>query len=142
MGLMGTFEGYVPGASDLYLRGNNPAGFTGNSSVDFNSGQIYLNGTAPQLTASNAFNLNGYSRLNIECNLKSEPDTFYITVYSESGSTIASLNVSGNPLTTASLTLLNANLNTKLKIKFTAPVGSGIVTYKKVWGGVTRIWLS
>lgn len=142
MGLTGTFEGYVPIASDLYLRGNNPAGFTGNSYVDFNSGQIYLNGTTPQITASNSFNLNGYSHLNIECNLKSEPDNFYITAHGESGSLIASININGNPLTFVSLTLSNANLSTKIKIKLTAPVGSGIVTYKRLWGGIMRIWLA
>lgn len=65
-GVTGTFQGYVPTATDLYLRGNNIAGFTAVNAT-FESGQITLQGSAMSsvlLTAS--FNLTGYNYLNIE----------------------------------------------------------------------------
>lgn len=68
MGLTETFEGYVPAPHDLYLRGNNIAGFSSNGGVIVDSGQItietdYASGNT---STANAVNLAGYAYLNIE----------------------------------------------------------------------------
>lgn len=71
MGLTGTFEGYVPIPQDLYLRGNNIAGFQhyGNEGkVNFDSGQITITTEYANSVASIAatFSIVGYNYLNIE----------------------------------------------------------------------------
>lgn len=70
-GVRGTWSGYVPSATDLYLRGNNPAGFRflpSTDSVTFESGAIYYN-AAPStagITSTNSYNLSKYTRINAE----------------------------------------------------------------------------
>lgn len=74
-GVVGTFEGYVPTASDLYLRGNNIAGFVSRipsaANLLFESGQITM-GTTNATTADTNYvyaqkNLTGYNYINVEC---------------------------------------------------------------------------
>lgn len=74
-GVVGTWEGYVPTATDLYLRGNNIAGFVKSNTVAINtlfeSGQITI-GTTSIPTADGNYvyaqkNLTGYSYINVEC---------------------------------------------------------------------------
>lgn len=72
-GLVGTFEGYVPTATDLYLRGNNLAGWykaSGTSTtVIFDAGQISIGGSSTywmQIASANAINITGFNSLNIE----------------------------------------------------------------------------
>ncbi len=43
-GLVGTWEGYVPGAQDLYYYGNNISGFTSRSGIVFQAGQLLVPG--------------------------------------------------------------------------------------------------
>jgi hypothetical protein len=63
-GIIGTFEGYVPTATDLYLRGNNIANWLSENSATFDKGQIssyfYNFGIGANL------NLVGKTRLNIQ----------------------------------------------------------------------------
>ena len=68
-GLVGTFEGYVPTANDLYVRGNNIRGwYAATSNVVMDSGQITItgNGYNAQLRTNSDINLTGYNWLNIE----------------------------------------------------------------------------
>lgn len=66
-GVVGTFEGYVPTATDLYLRGNNIRGWTCGA-ASFDTGQITLlpvTGRTHYLYVNN-LNLTGYSWLNVQ----------------------------------------------------------------------------
>ena len=70
-GLVGTFEGYVPTANDLYVRGNNVKGWINsynNSYLSLDAGQITLKNVYKQYPAIHVNNLNltGYTHLNIE----------------------------------------------------------------------------
>lgn len=70
-GVVGTWEGYVAAATDLYYNGVNNAGFTkeayGNEQFDSNQITISTSGAASfALSTSKMYNLTGYSRLIIE----------------------------------------------------------------------------
>lgn len=74
-GVVGTFEGYVPTPTDLYLRGNNIAGWTkggkGNGpdyTISFDAGQITVGVMAADgyLTTHNPINLTGYNGVAVE----------------------------------------------------------------------------
>lgn len=68
-GRTGTFEGYVPTASDLYVRGNNLAGFEAVNVTRFDAGQITIptGGTTGMVTKLRSIlNFVGYNWLNIE----------------------------------------------------------------------------
>lgn len=60
-GVVGTFEGYVPGIQDLYYRGNNAVGFTGGGTYE--AGQLLIDYYEVYLTAN--FSLVGRNYLNI-----------------------------------------------------------------------------
>lgn len=76
MGITGTWEGYVPTATDLYLRGNNIAGWSSNrGDARFDSGQITFdklsvtplkNSGIFTIATGKSYNLNGYSKINIQ----------------------------------------------------------------------------
>lgn len=61
-GVVGTFEGYVPGVQDLYYRGNNVVGFTGGGTYE--AGQLVIGYYEVYLTAN--FSLVGRNYLNID----------------------------------------------------------------------------
>lgn len=63
-GTIGTWEGYVPGAQDLYYRGNNVIGWTSGSGWSFQAGQISVSGASNN--GSGTFSTVGKSYLNIE----------------------------------------------------------------------------
>lgn len=80
-GVVGTFEGYVPTATDLYLRGNNVAGFSpvNTTYFVFSAGQIeYTSKDATNMISSKSYNLTGYSKVNMEAKSSSG---FAFTVY-------------------------------------------------------------
>ena len=75
MGIIGSFEGWVPEANDLYLRGNNPAGFAGAST---NAGRVLFlsdrieakyentqNNQGFQIVASNYYDFAKFNTLSI-----------------------------------------------------------------------------
>jgi hypothetical protein len=64
-GITGNFEGYVPTASDLYLKGNNNIGFKC-FNVNFESGGISVPNALVRLESPNMFNFNPYKYLNVE----------------------------------------------------------------------------
>ena len=72
-GVIGTFEGYVPTAQDLYYRGSNPANMIHPSkyagSITYDSGQITWNGGTGNclvVITSDPVNLTPYSYINVE----------------------------------------------------------------------------
>ena len=70
-GVVGTFEGYVPTATDLYLRGNNIAGWknqNGWTCAVFESGQITLTSDSGRcgIVTSKAYNLAPYTYVNVQ----------------------------------------------------------------------------
>lgn len=70
-GVTGTWEGYVGGANDLYIRGANKAGFVGESYISFETAQITINsgaGGGGRVMAAQNVRFAGYSYLNIEGN--------------------------------------------------------------------------
>lgn len=70
-GLVGTFEGYVAGPTDLYNRGNNPYNFTGYKVTNETGGLRFLgySGSSTymyfRVASSGAFNFTPYSKLRI-----------------------------------------------------------------------------
>lgn len=68
-GVKGTWSGYVPVATDLYLRGQNPGGLNEqhSSSISFDEGQITLSGAVSKtLHFANNVSFVGFTRLNFE----------------------------------------------------------------------------
>lgn len=83
-GITGTFQGYVPSTTDLYLRGNNSSNFSNgginlgsygkSATATFEAGQISLNGsysqknaTVSRVTTQNKINLLGFTAINVQC---------------------------------------------------------------------------
>ncbi len=64
-GVVGTFEGYVPTATDLYLRGNNIRGLH-SGTVSFDTGQITLGANRTSIIYIDNLNFTGYNWLNIQ----------------------------------------------------------------------------
>lgn len=87
-GVTGTFEGYVPTATDLYLRGNNMAGFVeyksgtkSSGNYIFDSGQITTAEDVNRLCwLSCSRNLTGYNYINVQLYVKSEFHVEYIYI--------------------------------------------------------------
>lgn len=67
--ITGSFEGYVPTATDLYLRGNNPAGFTVTSGSVLQSGGIQVTKSNLYATGNKTYNFSGYNRIQINFRL-------------------------------------------------------------------------
>lgn len=68
-GVRGTASGYVPVATDLYLRGQNPGGLIEqhSGSISFDEGQITLSGAVSKtLHFANNVSFVGFTRLNFE----------------------------------------------------------------------------
>lgn len=66
-GVLGTHSGYVPSATDLYLRGNAIVPFQGSYSVRFDTGQVSLVGKyGVEYFGFEQFNFAGYNHFNLE----------------------------------------------------------------------------
>ncbi|MBE5974366.1 MAG: hypothetical protein E7251_07205 [Paenibacillaceae bacterium] len=138
-GVVGTFEGYVPTANDLYLRGkSNISSWVYIQSEDFHfeTGMIYAynagSGT-PAIGAS--INLTGYNYLNAEVMCTSSN---YI------GLRINESDLFSSSITSTSLTL-NANTVTTISLNISAisatrVFGLGIANNRHYY--IYRIWLS
>lgn len=162
-GRTGTFEGYVPTATDLYLRGNNIARFASTNSasaVSFESGGIKIYRAGPELKSANQVNFTPYNYLNIETYYESYVNTignsktnFKMRGTLWDGTTIISTGISSNitegksvtfsiPVSTLSLTRI---VHIRIYVQYDALEDNNQwVTYTTVsWNGyVYRIWLS
>ena len=135
MGLTGTFEGYVPMATDLYLRGKSLVGFSKYSNYDypvFDSGQLTLNAWNNAMQAS--VNLTGFSHVNFEIYKTSTSSGRWIT-----------LQVSGDPTRWA-----KADLDSTVNVTQVISINLGVLAINGAFafefagwrGAVYRIWLS
>ena len=73
MGIIGSFEGYIPNPNDLYLRGKSNISFTDatdyvDSWIRFDSGQITFYGIAKGPILKFSTNFAGFNTFNIELN--------------------------------------------------------------------------
>lgn len=77
-GVKGTWEGWVPTATDLYLRGNNIMNFT--SSYGSNSGDAFhvQSNSGGNIKMGSAFDLSPYNSLNLEMAVYSYVTYFYV----------------------------------------------------------------
>lgn len=146
-GVRGTFEGYVPVATDLYLRGNNPAGFAANGSQSltpytFQSGAIYVWGSygyaINRLLSALSYNLSPYTYVNFEFNnITGDHTTFKVSGDSESD-TWASAETTGTGSKTLSLNVSNVNKTTKVGVYIKSDETRTNTNALQVY----RIWLS
>ena len=139
----GTCEGYFPTPNDLYLRGNNPAGFKCTNAaafVTFFLDHIEIRDTSKtkSIDAVNKFNLTGHANLKIEgefCN--GATSGRILTIYRGSGTgwnSFAQYTFAGSSCTgRITITLpLPANLGEQL---ISLSFGSSIT------GNIYRVWL-
>lgn len=122
-GVVGTWEGYVAGATDLYYLGDNAAGFTG-SGVTFDTGQISVQQSPATLVA--VLTLAGHSYLNVQFT-----STVEVSFQLWRGSTMVASTQSSKNMISINLSSLQITDTMTLRILFY----SGRVT-------VTRIWYS
>lgn len=131
-GVVGTFEGYVPTATDLYLRGNNikyfGAATSGDSYVVFDSGQITLknggSGGNRTITANN-ISFTGYNYINFEGTFSGN----YISISTSDYYAIGKVNVSGSGIWSIDIRALQATITLR-------------INFYMMSGACTRIWLS
>lgn len=136
MNLIGTFEGWVPTATDLYLRGKSLVSFSKYSNYDypvFDSGQITIN-TTGYSAVQTSVNLTGYSHVNFEI--------YKTGTY---GDAAISLGIA-NDVTRWAKVDLNSTLNTIQTVSITlgtlAINGTFSIEFRYWRGAVYRIWLS
>lgn len=132
MNLTGTFEGYVPVATDLYLRGNNIANLSIRWNARLDSGQISLSCIASNnsfgVETTTPINLTGFNYLNIEKNIPYNYSRCNLYLLAESSSTRFIDNISGSGV--ISFDISTANLVTGFRVQGSAD------------GAIYRIWLS
>jgi len=132
-GITGTFEGYVPTATDLYLRGNNIKGFTVVSGTcAFDAGQITVLSNGTQVIAA-TFSTVGYTHLNVQGYTNNANEKTWELRYKEDSMyyTIASLKPTFSGDYTISLDVTNQQMQKYFYIFFGQSVGA-----------IYRIWLS
>lgn len=79
IGIIGTFEGYVPGAADLYKNGNNVKGIVKtnkDSRVYFDTDKIRIDTTTGYLASSSAINTTGYTKINLDVQVSHSQGTY------------------------------------------------------------------
>ena len=139
MGLIGTFEGYVPTPQDLYLRGKNIANFTRYTNYGFpafDAGQLTLTAANEQHAMKANFSLIGYNRLNFELYktgwLGSNPYRS-IAIQHTDGDLSARVDLDSS---------LNVQQTVSIDISALNISGSMAITFQRWKGYIYRIWLS
>ena len=152
-GVTGTFEGYVPSDNDLYLRGNNIAGWTtsDDNKISFESGGILVKSNSDVgIRTPKSYNLTPYTKLNVQhkWNISELSDgSCYLTLKLSLGTTstvfslFSEVDVKGYSdkvwrEVTTSFDITNCNYTRYLFVSFDV-VGSSASQ-----GWVYRIWLS
>lgn len=144
-GVTGTWSGYVVTATDLYLRGQNPAGFRG-STAEFQSGGIYIPDAITSLTGSKTYNFSPYTKLNIEYKATAgdQPyDHFGLRNSSGDQVAVATITRSANTSRTVSIDITDVLFTDYPRIYISSRSSAGSPS---VGGPITmyiyRIWLS
>lgn len=159
-GVTGTWEGYVPTTVDLYLRGNNIAGFTVFNEINisgdpipvFDSAQITFNNVTSYTPITASKNLTGHNTVSVQyyrttTNYQSvhlcvgQNKGFYMSSattgdYGIPDDAIVSSNASGDNIITLDISAVNA----VRWIKFGAGSSSTASSSSKVTCYVYRIW--
>lgn len=152
-GVQGTHSGYVPSASDLYLRGNNIVGFQGGyswhkgdsgghtSSPSFDAGQITL---VSNWGIHANINFTGFTKLNIEINITDRPDyDAHIYMKDLTNTSVEALPTLANVLVDRDSIVLNSSKVYSIDVttlQITRHVG--IESSRLADGAIYRIWLS
>lgn len=142
----GTFSGFVPDETDLYIRGNNVAGwsnwYSGNDNVSFDTGQISIEGDSWRIYTAKRINMAGSSKLNIEFQAATGNNCTVTlfgsnTAHDTSPTTLAQVKpyISGGQHSTIVIDITAAQVNKYLDIYAT-----GDNTYDGL--AIFRIWLS
>ena len=139
----GTCEGYFPTPNDLYLRGNNPAGFKctyGAAYVTFFLDHIEIRDTSDtkSIDAVNKFNLTGHANLKIEgefCN--GATSGRILTIYRGSGTGWNSF---------AQYTFAGSSCTGRITITIPLPANMGdqligLSFGSSITGNIYRVWL-
>ena len=160
LGVTGTWEGWVPSATDLYLRGNNIAGFSPyNKATTLESGGIMINRGELEIVTSKSYNLTSYTKLNLEMYITSWgtiADTQYLilkvhrtpddTSTSKIGSvTLNNLSPAVNKTYILSLDIGSASYTTKglyLSVRGGWRQSDGYSLSSDIYGYCYHIWLS
>lgn len=139
-GIIGTFEGYVPNAQDLYLRGSNIANITplstnGDGYIRLDSGQISIASIYYEQHMSFTRNFAGFSRLNFEVNISDSnvPVSAIQLFRSVRGELLGSIGgIAGDSTTrTYSMDITRIQLNITFYVRI-----------HEIKGAIYRIWLS
>lgn len=131
----GTFEGYVPMPTDLYVRGNNIVGFSKYEGYDlpnFDSGQLTFVTNYGGMQAP--FDFTGYARVNFEIHKTAKQANSYISIRDLNNKVVYAKVVLDNTLNvtqTVSIALNTLAINSFFGFEFAS------------WrGAVYRIWAS
>lgn len=146
-GVKGTCEGWFPTATDLYLRGQNPAGFyvdPSSTRLVMEAGGIHINGFVQDkvyLITTKQYNLSPYNFLNVEIYYdgKTSPDGIGYTLSRGSGGIVSNLGYQKPNLNTMnyiSFPLSNINYQDTLEFRFSSQNSISIN------GVIYRFWLS
>lgn len=139
-GVVGTFEGYVPTATDLYNRGANPANFYGSSNVYFDSNQIRMSvgeRKTEYLYGRTVYNFTPYSGVSISANKSSAAFTGEIFGIRTDGGIV------GGTVTTPE----TGSFTVRIPFSNFAVTGAPQIYYSRRNAGgvnivITRIWFS
>lgn len=138
LGITGSWEGYVPGTADLYLRGNNIAKFS-SSFCTFEAGQISITRAAHSITLNGTFDLVGKNNINIQySNIRCSSGKFYITA--GNGNNVVKSNILNSSSGTAQINISTAQISGPIFVKITENDSAG--SYLIQGGIIFRIWLS
>lgn len=137
----GTFEGYVPVATDLYLRGNNINGWTpsSTSTIKFETGQITIvNAQMEFMYGGKKLNLAGFSRLHIEGWFRHNYGDYekYVTLYASDSTTSTGQDI-GNVGMLPQQTITNPIIN----FNYAATKYLVLRIDSRISGVIYRIWI-
>lgn len=128
----GTFEGWVPVATDLYYNGQNPAGFkAGNAAttsyVSFDNNQITVNvATVMILESTKTYDVHSHSQLIIEGNLILSSNATEISVNPNNGQETIAVTYSGTHSSIAIDISRLTSLTSGWKLSFGRAAGTNI----------------
>lgn len=137
MGITGSWEGWVPTPTDLYLRGNNIAGWSGNRYV-LQAGYIVLasNHENAYLETSSVFNWTPYNWINYQLYIASEKTVSIMTQYRQTSATTIGTSTCGGR---AGEYVVSQDIS-RVGVSAAVRIGVGSSGYTEVQ--IYRIWFS
>lgn len=147
-GVTGTFEGWVPTPTDLYLNGVNSAGFSSsNSRVTIESGGIRYNNGRTEIRSTQTYNLSKYTKLNIEYQFSSVGQPYVHVGLTDGVNTSPIVWAIFSPgigtKKTFSMDISSVAMSTKLGLDlYSITTSSGSGTVGTITGWIYHIWLS